>query len=134
MSWQKLLSSWNFEHSPIYTGYCAVFLQSLGMSRSKEYQERLNLQAKLQSAFSNNTAAVLGWLKELEETDRSEDRIDPGHSKQSDDHTELEDSKKAFLNFPSCRSDLAYTLARKMTFLQKRTYIRLVSSLRATKS
>ncbi|CAI4062984.1 hypothetical protein SKDZ_07G4920 [Saccharomyces kudriavzevii ZP591] len=70
------------------------------MSRSKEYQERLNLQAKLQSAFSNNTAAVLGWLKELEETDRSEDRIDPGQSKQSDDHTELEDSKKAFFELP----------------------------------
>ncbi|EDO19225.1 hypothetical protein Kpol_1050p85 [Vanderwaltozyma polyspora DSM 70294] len=36
------------------------------MSRAKEIQEKLDLQAKLQLSFSNNTSKVLGWLNDSE--------------------------------------------------------------------
>ncbi|CAI4471817.1 AIF_collapsed_G0019440.mRNA.1.CDS.1 [Saccharomyces cerevisiae] len=67
------------------------------MSRAKELQEKLNLQAKLQSTFSNNTAAVLDWLKESDETGISNDTE---RNKQLKDHKELEDGKKAFFKLP----------------------------------
>ncbi|QHS73550.1 Nop19p [Saccharomyces paradoxus] len=67
------------------------------MSRAKELQEKLNLQAKLQSTFSNNTAAVLDWLKESDETG---DSTDTERNKQVENHKELEDGKKAFFKLP----------------------------------
>ncbi|CAI2014938.1 hypothetical protein SEUBUCD646_0G04960 [Saccharomyces eubayanus] len=70
------------------------------MSRAKDIQERLNLQAKLQSTFSNNTATVLDWLKESEECDRGKVHTDPEHGKLLEDYKELEDSKKAFFQLP----------------------------------
>lgn len=70
------------------------------MSRAKDIQERLNLQAKLQSTFSNNTATVLDWLKDSEERDKRQDHNDPEHGKVIEDYKELEDSKKAFFELP----------------------------------
>lgn len=67
------------------------------MSRARELQEKLNLQAKLQSTFSNNTAAVLDWLKE---SDGTGDRTDTERNKQVENHKELEDGKKAFFKLP----------------------------------
>lgn len=72
------------------------------MSRAKELQEKLNLQAKLQSTFSNNTAAVLDWLKESDETGISNDTE---RNKQLKDHKELEDGKKAFFKLASRFAD-----------------------------
>ncbi|EJS43599.1 YGR251W [Saccharomyces arboricola H-6] len=70
------------------------------MSRAKDFQERLNLQAKLQSTFGNNTATVLGWLKDSEEDDKTKDHANSDHDKQLEGHRELDDSKKAFFELP----------------------------------
>ncbi|CAI4063995.1 hypothetical protein SUVZ_07G4750 [Saccharomyces uvarum] len=70
------------------------------MSRAKDIQERLNLQAKLQSTFSNNTATVLDWLNDSEERNKRKDHTDPEHDKLTEDYKELEDSKKAFFELP----------------------------------
>ncbi|QLQ77840.1 hypothetical protein HG537_0A00870 [Torulaspora globosa] len=57
------------------------------MSRSREIQEKLDLQAKLQRSFGLNTKKVLGWLA-------SQD------TKQTIDTTELNNSKTAFFTLP----------------------------------
>lgn len=54
------------------------------MSRSKEIQEKLDLQAKLQRSFGRNTKRVLGWLG----------------TEKAVDTTELNNSKAAFFTLP----------------------------------
>lgn len=57
------------------------------MSRAKEIQEKLDLQAKLQKSFSANTSKVLSWLG-------------PDAANETADTKELNDSKAAFFTLP----------------------------------
>ncbi|CCF56743.1 hypothetical protein KAFR_0B04470 [Kazachstania africana CBS 2517] len=63
------------------------------MSRAKEIQEKLELQAKLQFSFNNTKSKVLSWLEDSAENGSSGSKIDGKHD-------ELEDSKQAFFNLP----------------------------------
>lgn len=57
------------------------------MSRAKEIQEKLDLQAKLQGSFGANTSKVLSWL-------------DKDAAGGSADTTDLNNSKAAFFTLP----------------------------------
>ncbi|CCC70461.1 hypothetical protein NCAS_0E03910 [Naumovozyma castellii] len=63
------------------------------MSRTREIQEKLNLQAELQLSFSNTKSKVAKWLEQT--TDEKKD-----HTKEETDLRELQDSKKAFFQLP----------------------------------
>ena len=69
------------------------------MSRAKEIQEKLALNAKLQEALSSNTSKVLSWL------DGGKDEKDTSESSYKEKHQaysikDLEDSKKMFFELP----------------------------------
>lgn len=57
------------------------------MSRAREIQQKLDLQAELQKSFSGNTRKVLGWLE------KNDPKTEPKA-------TELNDSKASFFTLP----------------------------------
>ncbi|CAB4256124.1 similar to Saccharomyces cerevisiae YGR251W Essential protein required for maturation of 18S rRNA [Maudiozyma barnettii] len=70
------------------------------MSRAKEIQEKLALNAKLQIALNSNTSKVLSWLDSDKDDDnkkRQSDDVDNGKAYTIKD---LEDSKKMFFQLP----------------------------------
>ena len=69
------------------------------MSRAKEIQEKLALNAKLQVALNSNSSKVLSWL---ENDDRKEDADAKSIKEDGQAYTikDLEDSKKMFFKLP----------------------------------
>lgn len=70
------------------------------MSRAKEIQEKLALNAKLQLAFSSNTAKVLSWLDD-DDDDAAKDKKNSDIVKNAAYNiADLEDSRKQFFQLP----------------------------------
>lgn len=90
-------------HTRTLFKYNAVYHRNLlinaNMSRAKEIQEKLALNAKLQAALSANTSKVLGWLGDSrDEKDSSESQYK--EKDQAYSIKDLEDSKKMFFELP----------------------------------
>ncbi|CCE61606.1 hypothetical protein TPHA_0A05320 [Tetrapisispora phaffii CBS 4417] len=81
------------------------------MSRAKEIQEKLDLQAKLQVSFSKTNEKVLEWLN-------------PGKGEEEDDKiekdgNELIDSRKAFFNLPLVQTGSGINFSTATNFESK---------------
>ncbi|SMN22379.1 similar to Saccharomyces cerevisiae YGR251W NOP19 Essential protein required for maturation of 18S rRNA [Maudiozyma saulgeensis] len=69
------------------------------MSRAKEIQEKLALNAKLQIALNSNTSKVLSWLGGEQDEEKNKDS-NGTKNEQAYNIKDLEDSKKMFFQLP----------------------------------